>query len=163
MKLKSILTKTIAVAALSVAGIVTINSTNSNKAQAAIVQNDAATYRVTKSTIVYNNYENGVATGQVLAANTNWKVIKTAYDNQGNKWYDLGKNQWVKLKLLLQQLLLQHLLLQLLNQTKLLLLATQLQLPVHTLQLQLVQKLVLKLGLLTKNQVVLTQQEMVNT
>ena len=98
MKLKSILTKTIAVAALSVAGIVTINSTNSNKAQAAIVQNDAATYRVTKSTIVYNNYENGVATGQVLAANTNWKVIKTAYDNQGNKWYDLGKNQWVKVE-----------------------------------------------------------------
>ena len=98
MKLKSILTKTIAVAALSVAGIVTINSTNSNKAQAAIVQNDAATYRVTKSTTVYNNYENGAVTGQVLAANTNWKVIKTAYDNQGNKWYDLGKNQWVKVE-----------------------------------------------------------------
>ncbi|EFG56295.1 hypothetical protein C5L18_000632 [Lactobacillus amylolyticus] len=36
------------------------------------------------------------ATGQVLAANTNWKVIQTAYDSQGNKWYDLGDNQWVK-------------------------------------------------------------------
>ena len=98
MKIKSILTKSVAVAALSVAGIAAINSTNDNDAQAAVVQNDASVYTVQKSTTVYNNYENGTATGQVLAANTSWKIIKTAYDYQGNKWYDLGKNQWVKVE-----------------------------------------------------------------
>ncbi len=92
---KSILTKSIAVAAFAVAGIAAVNITN-NDAQAAIVQNDISVYTVNTQTTVYNNYENGQATGQVLAANTSWKVIKTAYDQQGNKWYDLGKNQWVK-------------------------------------------------------------------
>ena len=97
MNIKSILTKTIAVTALSVAGITAVNSTN-NKAEAAIVQNDAAVYNVYKPTTVYNRYQNGAATGQVLAANTSWKVIKTAYDKNGDKWYDLGKNQWVKVE-----------------------------------------------------------------
>lgn len=96
MNIKSILTKSVAVAALSVAGITAVNATNNHEAQAAVVENDTTVYTVHQSTTVYNNYENGVATGQVLAANTSWKVIKTAYDAQGNKWYDLGKNQWVK-------------------------------------------------------------------
>lgn len=94
MKIKSILTKSIAVAAFTIAGVAAINT--NNEAHAAIVQNDAKVYTVNTQTTVYNNYEDGKATGQVLAANTSWKVIKTAYDNQGNKWYDLGKHQWVK-------------------------------------------------------------------
>lgn len=98
MKLKSIFGKSIAVAALSVVGITAINTNKNNDAQAAIVKNDAAVYTVHKSTIVYNDYKNGKATGQVLAANTDWKVIKTAYDVKGDKWYDLGKNQWVKVE-----------------------------------------------------------------
>ena len=96
MKLKSIVTKSIAAAAFTIAGIAAVNTFDNNDAQAAIVQNDAATYKVTKATTVYNYYENGAATSQVLAANTNWKVIQTAYDFQCNKWYDLGDNQWVK-------------------------------------------------------------------
>ena len=98
MKLKSIFGKSIAVAALSVVGITAINTNKNNDAQAAIVKNDAAVYTVHKSTTVYNDYKNGKATGQVLAANTDWKVIKTAYDVKGDKWYDLGKNQWVKVE-----------------------------------------------------------------
>jgi hypothetical protein len=95
LKTKSILTKTIAVAALSLAGIGAINQLDNNEAQAAVVQNDAAVYTTTQATTVYNNYENPVATGQTLAAGTNWKIIKTAYDSKGQKWYDLGLNQWV--------------------------------------------------------------------
>lgn len=95
MKTKSILTKTIAVAALSLAGIGAINQLDNNEAQAAVVQNDAVVYTTTQATTVYNNYENPVATGQTLAAGTNWKIIKTAYDSKGQKWYDLGLNQWV--------------------------------------------------------------------
>lgn len=96
LKVKSILTKSIAVAALTTAGVAALNLGNVDGTQAAIVRNDASVYHVSQATSVYNNYENGATTGQVLAANTNWKIIKTAYDHQGNKWYDLGKNQWVK-------------------------------------------------------------------
>ena len=95
MKTKSILTKTIAVAALSLAGIGAINQLDNNEAQAAVVQNDAVVYTTIQATTVYNNYENPVATGQTLAAGTNWKIVKTAYDSKGQKWYDLGLNQWV--------------------------------------------------------------------
>ncbi len=102
MKIKSILVKSLAVAALSVTGLVAANNVNSNTAQAAIVQNDASVVTVNyvsnNSINVYNNYENPVATGQTLASNTSWKVIKTAYDSKGHKWYDLGKNQWVRAK-----------------------------------------------------------------
>ncbi|GMM20017.1 peptidoglycan-binding protein [Lactobacillus amylovorus subsp. amylovorus] len=102
MKIKSILVKSIAVAAMSVTGLVVANNAGSNTAQAAIVQNDASVVTVNyvsnNSINVYNNYENPVATGQTLASNTSWKVIKTAYDSKGHKWYDLGKNQWVRAK-----------------------------------------------------------------
>ncbi|RVU70808.1 hypothetical protein EJK17_05265 [Lactobacillus xujianguonis] len=95
MKVKSILTKSIAVAAFAVAGVAALGTTN-HDAQAAVVKNDADVYNVYTSTKVYKNYKKPVATGQVLEANTSWKVIKTAYDKDGHKWYDLGKNQWVK-------------------------------------------------------------------
>ena len=102
MKIKSILVKSIAVAAMSVTGLVAANNVTSNTAQAAIVQNDASVVTVNyvsnNAINVYNNYEKPVATGQTLASDTSWKVIKTAYDSKGHKWYDLGKNQWVRAK-----------------------------------------------------------------
>lgn len=100
LKLKSILVKSIAVAAVAAAGVVA--TSQSDTVDAATVQNDAQVVTVNyvkgNSIKVYNNYENPVATGQILASDTSWKVIKTAYDSKGNKWYDLGKNQWVKAK-----------------------------------------------------------------
>lgn len=96
MNKKSILIKTVTAAALSTAGIATVNAIESTPAQAAIVNNDKAVYVASVATNVYNNYNVPEKTGQVLPANTEWKIIRTAYDKQGNKWYDLGKNQWVK-------------------------------------------------------------------
>ena len=96
MKAKSILVKSIAVTALSVSGLVAINNMNSQTAHAAVVQNDSSVFTAQSATTVYNNYENPVATGQTLPSNSDWKIIKTAYDSKGQKWYDLGKNQWVK-------------------------------------------------------------------
>lgn len=100
MKIKSILVKSIAVTALSVTGLVAANNTNT--AQAAIVENDTNVVTVKNvsdnSITVYDSYKNPEATGQTLASNTSWKVIKTAYDAKGHKWYDLGKNQWVRAK-----------------------------------------------------------------
>lgn len=104
MKLKSIFTKSIATVALSAAGIAVINNANSNDAQAAIVENDISVYTVTKNTTVYNDYKKDKkATGQILAANSSWKVIKTAKDKNGNKWYDLGKDQWIKAEKVVQE------------------------------------------------------------
>lgn len=101
MKIKSILVKSIAVTALSVTGLVAANN-NTNTAQAAIVENDTDVVTVKNvsdnAITVYNSYKNPEATGQTLASNTSWKVIKTAYDAKGRKWYDLGKNQWVRAK-----------------------------------------------------------------
>lgn len=94
MKIKSILSKSIAIAALAFAGAVAVKG---SAAQAAIVKNDVTTYHVSVATRVYNDYKKDKkATGQVLRADSNWKVIRTAYDHNGHKWYDLGKDQWVK-------------------------------------------------------------------
>ncbi|WP_242450229.1 hypothetical protein [Lactobacillus sp. LL6] len=96
---KAILVKTLATAAFTAAGIVTVNKkVEDSTVQAAVVQNDATIYTVKSSTAVYSDYNTPKKTGQILSANTDWKVIKTAYDSKGNKWYDLGKNQWVKVE-----------------------------------------------------------------
>lgn len=100
MKVKSILAKTAAVAAVSVTGVVAMNSANQETVHAATVENDAEVVTVNyvdgNSIRVWNSYQTPEATGQVLPSNSSWKVIKTAYDQTGHKWYDLGKNQWVK-------------------------------------------------------------------
>ena len=69
---------------------------NSNQVHADTINN--AVYTTTQTTYVYRNINNPVEPIQTLNANTNWKIIKTAYDKFGNKWLDLGKNQWVKVE-----------------------------------------------------------------
>lgn len=100
LKVKSILVKSAAVAALSVSGVALMNSTKTNTVHAATIENDAAVVTVNyvegNGIHVWNSYEQPEATGQILPSNSSWKVIKTAYDHNGEKWYDLGKNQWVK-------------------------------------------------------------------
>lgn len=77
----------------AVLALVGINA-NSNQVHADTINN--AVYTTTQTTYVYRNINNPVKPIQTLNANTNWKIIKTAYDKFGNKWLDLGKNQWVK-------------------------------------------------------------------
>ena len=102
MKVKSILVKSAAVAALSASGVAVMSSVKANDVQAATVENDAAVVTVNyvdgNSIRVWNSYKHPEATGQILPSNSSWKVIKTAYDKKGHKWYDLGKNQWVRAK-----------------------------------------------------------------
>lgn len=52
-------------------------------------------YHVHRFQKVYDNYNNPEYTGQILASNSNWIVLKKAHDQYGNKWYKLGRNQWV--------------------------------------------------------------------
>ena len=102
MKFQSILTKSLAAAALTATGLVALNSQNTNDAQAAtIVQNDTnvVTINNANSTVaVWDGIESAHFTGKELAHGTTWKVIRTAYDAMGNKWYDLGANQWIMAK-----------------------------------------------------------------
>ena len=102
MKFQSILTKSLAAAALTATGLVALNSQNTNDAQAAtIVQNDTnvVTINNVNSTVaVWDGVENANFTGKELAHGTTWKVVRTAYDVMGNKWYDLGQNQWIMAK-----------------------------------------------------------------
>lgn len=77
----------------AVLALVGINA-NSNQVHADTINN--AVYTTTQTTYVYRNINNPIKPIQTLNANTNWKIIKTAYDKFGNKWLDLGKNQWVK-------------------------------------------------------------------
>ena len=102
MKFQSILTKSLAAAALTATGLVALNSQNTNDAQAAtIVQNDTnvVTINNANSTVaVWDGIESAHFTGKELTHGTTWKVIRTAYDVMGNKWYDLGANQWIMAK-----------------------------------------------------------------
>lgn len=87
------LTKIVMASAL----ILPISSLSAHGAQAAIVPNTKTICHVNKATKVYNDYKKGKhATGQVLGANTSWKIIKTAKTKKGVTWYDLGKDQWIK-------------------------------------------------------------------
>ena len=102
--LKSTLTKTAAAAALTLAGAAIVNNTQ-NTAKAAEVtvgqQEKVVTinYLPHKSIAVWNSYgPDKQMTGQYLPHATAWKVIRAAYDAAGNKWYDLGANQWVMAK-----------------------------------------------------------------
>ena len=91
---KNKLTATLATSALALTSFFAINS---QKVSAATVQNSSSVVTTTHATTVYNSDEKGrKPTGQVLGYNTHWKVIKTDINKQGEKWLDLGKNQWVK-------------------------------------------------------------------
>ena len=102
MKFQSILTKSLAAAALTATGLVALNSQKTNDAQAAtIVQNDTnvVTINNANSTVaVWDGIESAHFTGKELTHGTTWKVVRTAYDAMGNKWYDLGANQWIMAK-----------------------------------------------------------------
>ena len=91
-KSKRILTILGMSAGLALVGV----NANSNQVHADTI-NDAV-YTTTQTTYVYRNINNPVKPIQTLNANTNWKIIRTAYDKFGNKWLDLGKNQWVKVE-----------------------------------------------------------------
>ena len=91
-KSKRILTTVGMSAGLALVGV----NANSNKVHADTINN--AVYTTTQTTYVYRNINNPVKPIQTLNANTDWKIIRVAYDKFGNKWLDLGKNQWVKVE-----------------------------------------------------------------
>lgn len=96
-KFKSVLVKLSAGAAIAMAGVATVNATQSSQVQAA-TQVVTVNYVPGYGIAVWNNFQNGQTTGQYLKHGSSYKVIKTAKDAQGNVWYDLGMNQWIMAK-----------------------------------------------------------------
>ncbi|MDO4912635.1 MAG: hypothetical protein Q3960_03660 [Lactobacillus sp.] len=96
MKIKQLFGKVIAVAGASAIAVVGLRGTT----HADTIANDTkvVTVKANKDDKinVYKDYEKETKANQTLDENTSWKVIKTAKDAEGNKWYDLGYKQWVK-------------------------------------------------------------------
>lgn len=87
------------ISTITILGLTLFSNINSYQAQAAIINNEQTIYYAPKTKHLYTDYQHPTKHNerkQVLQKGTAWKIIKTAIDNKGNKWYDLGKNQWVK-------------------------------------------------------------------
>ncbi|WP_455768570.1 aggregation-promoting factor [Lactobacillus mulieris] len=102
IRLNSLFTKFMAVAAVTLTGVMATNLKSNTAHAATIVNNDTNVVTVNYvpgyGIAVWNNPDNPQFTGQRLADGTSWKVIQTAYSSTGEKWYDLGLNQWVPAK-----------------------------------------------------------------
>lgn len=92
-------------AGVSFAGLFALNTMNSNSTvQAATTANDpdvvTVNYVPGYGIAVWNGTDINTAhtTGQKLTHASSWKVTDSKYDAQGNKWYDLGLDQWVMAK-----------------------------------------------------------------
>ena len=94
---KSVLTKTFMAAGIAATGL-TVANMNNNKAQAAVTSADPSvvTIKVASVAVRSGASDYSAATGQLLNHATSWKVIDATNDAYGQRWYDLGKNQWVK-------------------------------------------------------------------
>ena len=104
INIKSVLTKSLMAAGMALASLVALTTTTNKEAHAATTANDPEVVTVNYvpgyGIAVWDKASSSDAkiTGQKLAHATSWKVIDSAYDAQGNKWYDLGKDQWVPAK-----------------------------------------------------------------
>ena len=99
---KSVLTKSIMAAGVTLAGLVALNTTSNNKVHAAVTSNDpqyvTVNYSPNYGVTVWDSYKaDRHITGEYLQNATTWKVYDVAYDEYGNKWYNIGENEnkWV--------------------------------------------------------------------
>lgn len=98
MDLKNNFVKATAAAALTIAGISAVNVAKPNSmtshVQAASEQvkiNYVPGYGVN----VWSDYNNGHFTGTRAKHGTTWNVLATAIDDKGRNWYEIGQDQWV--------------------------------------------------------------------
>ena len=97
-KFKSVLIKLTAGAALAFTGVVAINTTTTASHAEA-----ATTLKTKKITIdskdgakIWTSYYKGTFTGQTAMYGANYTYTSTAVDPNGNMWFKIGENQWVK-------------------------------------------------------------------
>ena len=100
--LKSILTKVLMAAGVTLAGLVALNTTSTHEVHAAVTANDpqyvTVNYLPNYGVTVWDSYKSDRhITGEYLQNATTWKVYDVEYDQYGNKWYNIGENEnkWV--------------------------------------------------------------------
>ncbi len=103
IRLNSLFTKFMAVAAVTLTGVMATNLKSNTAHAATIVNNDTDVVTINYvpgyGIAIWDNPDNPqLKNNNKLQHATSWKVFETAYDSQGNKWYDLGGGQWIEAK-----------------------------------------------------------------
>jgi cell wall-associated NlpC family hydrolase len=99
LKINNNFVKFTAAAALTIGGLSAINANSTNAAAAH--KAEAATMRIRINYVpgygvnTYTSYDHGHFTGVRAKHGTTWNVLNVATDSKGNKWYQIGQNQWV--------------------------------------------------------------------
>ncbi|EPB98237.1 hypothetical protein [Lactobacillus delbrueckii] len=98
MNIKSSVLKSVFAAGLALTGVAAIGLGTNGQADAATIGDSVTVdYIDGQSIATWSNYYTATVTGSVKDGSS-WKVVKTARDASGEKWYKIGKRQWIMAK-----------------------------------------------------------------
>ena len=98
MNIKSNVLKSVFAAGLALTGVAAIGLGTNGQADAATIGDSVTVdYIDGQSIATWSNYYTATVTGSVKDGSS-WKVVKTARDVSGEKWYKIGKRQWIMAK-----------------------------------------------------------------
>ncbi len=98
MNIKSNVLKSVFAAGLALTGVAAISLGTNGQADAATIGDSVTVdYIDGQSIATWSNYYTARVTGSVKDGSS-WKVVKTARDAAGEKWYKIGKRQWIMAK-----------------------------------------------------------------
>lgn len=98
MNIKSNVLKSVFAAGLALTGVAAISLGTNGQADAATIGDSVTVdYIDGQSIATWSNYHTATVSGSVKDGSS-WKVVKTARDASGEKWYKIGKRQWIMAK-----------------------------------------------------------------
>ena len=98
LNIKSNVLKSVFAAGLALTGVAAIGLGTNGQADAATIGDSVTVdYIDGQSIATWSNYYTATVTGSVKDGSS-WKVVKTARDALGEKWYKIGKRQWIMAK-----------------------------------------------------------------
>lgn len=98
MNIKSNVLKSVFAAGLALTGVAAISLGTNGQADAATIGDSVTVdYIDGQSIATWSNYHTARVSGSVKDGSS-WKVVKTARDASGEKWYKIGKRQWIMAK-----------------------------------------------------------------
>ncbi len=98
MNIKSNVLKSVFAAGLVLTGVAAISLGTNGQADAATIGDSVTVdYIDGQSIATWSNYHTARVSGSVKDGSS-WKVVKTARDASGEKWYKIGKRQWIMAK-----------------------------------------------------------------
>ena len=98
MNIKSNVLKSVFAAGLALTGVAAIGLGTNGQADAATIGDSVTVdYIDGQSIATWSNYYTATVTGSVKDGSS-WKVVKTARDASGEKWYKIGNRQWIMAK-----------------------------------------------------------------